>query len=395
MGEKFTPIPRFEQDAGLIIDGVNASTNRKITPLARPRFFTRKRPGAAPERFDIDLLGSAFGLASGSEHSCAGATPFCENDCYSIEAERTFRGTGTSMRRHYELLSQASYDEMRATCSAILNGYNLRCERMGIPQHRRIFRWHWAGDIFSLDYARAISVAFAENPEVSGAIYTRVFQPELNAVPELLKADNLNVFLSTDPDNLDRSAEVYAENPDRLRFAFLGQDYLHAQSLVDKMRCKNVPNFDADSLVEAHVDELGQMPYMHGGILFCPELYPYGTLKKDGMRRFVDLTMPVLDSVKAEQAQAVAQARDFDITNVDHRGACSHCKACYGNQFKHVVFVKFKEMHHVNGAKLSPQQIAMGEVLEAVPVQIKPKLRGVSVALSGLVDEEPHPTLFD
>lgn len=392
MGEKFTPVPRFEEDQDLIIDGVNASTNRKISPLARPRFFTRKRRGAAPERFDIDLLGSAFGLASGSEFSCAGATPFCENDCYSIEAERTFRGTGASMRRHFELLSQASYDEMRATCSAIINGFNLRCERMGVPESRRIFRWHWAGDIFSLDYARAISAAFSENPQVSGAIYTRVFQPDMNAVPELITADNLNVFLSTDPDNLNRAAEVYRANPDKLRFAFLGQDYTHAQQLVARMIAKNVPNFDPHSLTQAYVDEHGQMPFQHGGTLFCPELYPYGTLKQDGSRRFVDLTMPVPTALKAEQSSAEAEGREMDITNVDHRGACSHCMACYGNQFKHVVFVKFKEMHHVNGARIAPQQMAMAEV-QQVPLIIKPKQKGVRAPISAVVEEPP--SLFD
>ncbi|MCA9349181.1 hypothetical protein KC878_03510 [Candidatus Saccharibacteria bacterium] len=396
MGERYKPVPKTDSDKDLILPGVYPSTNRKISPLCNYRTFTRRGREEA-ERFDIDRLGAAFGLASGPEHSCSGATEFCANDCYSIEAERTFSGTGNSMRRNYEQLKAASFEQMRATCSAILNGYNLRCERMGVPADKRIFRWHWAGDIFSRDYARAIAAAFNENPTVMGAIYTRVYQPDLNVVPELIKAPNLRVFLSVDPDNLERAAEVYREYHRSVRLAFLGQDYHHGRTLAEKMAGLGVPDLDVTQLVEASIDSDGHMPYSYPDLLYCPELYPYGKKRRDGSRSFLSLTVPDYVELKIEQANARAEAREVDISRVKHRGACSACMACYSHSAlhtRHVIFVKNKEMHSQKGTPGGLYQAAMSEVLD-VPVEIARRRRPASLAVANQVSLEDHPSLFD
>jgi hypothetical protein len=72
------------------------------------------------------------------------------------------------------------------------------------------YRLHWAGDIFSPEYARAIAIAVKTNSDIKFWIYTRSFF----AVPMLVDIPNLIVYLSLDPVNVQQGMLVYATHKD-------------------------------------------------------------------------------------------------------------------------------------------------------------------------------------
>ena len=73
-----------------------------------------------------------------------------------------------------------------------------------------LWRWHWSGDVISEDHAVAIVEASCAFPDVEMAIYTRSFH-----LLDLLSArpDNLIVWLSGDPANLDQLREAHKAHP--------------------------------------------------------------------------------------------------------------------------------------------------------------------------------------
>lgn len=349
-------------------NGPGVSTNRKISPLVRHRNLSD--PGQPEDRYDIDLVKAAFGLASGPECSCPGATNYCANDCYSMSIEGNMIVVGEKMRRNLAVLQLASPEAQARYVDDILKGYIQRCEKRNVPESRRIFRWHWAGDVFSHNYAAAIAEGFRNNPGVKGAIYTRTYQEDFNVVPILKGIDNLNLYLSVDQDNWRRALEVYSEDPKSIRLAFLGEDYAHANQTVGLMVAAGAPNLDVGDLLVDTIDEDGYLPFHYSDILRCPEEYPYS-------RNYLDLSNPFPPDMKAETVAAKKEGREIDMGNVRLLGACAACMACYkpnkdGQRIhKHVIFVKKKVMDGV-GRRPDPNQLAAGDIA-AVPVEIKPK----------------------
>ena len=67
------------------------------------------------------------------------------------------------------------------------------------------YRLHWAGDVFDSQYARALREAMERHPKIQFWGYTRSFA----VVPELLKARNLRLYISLDPQNVKAGTECW------------------------------------------------------------------------------------------------------------------------------------------------------------------------------------------
>ena len=381
------------EEIDLVDEVLQLSTNRKISAWQKGREYQpsgKKRKG----RYDEDLLLAAFGLASGPGKSCPGATAFCAADCYSITMEQNIRDVGRRMQINFELLKRAGEEELLLSFDGFLKAFVDRCDQYGVPRHLRIFRWQWAGDIYNHAHARAIAEATRRNPGVLATVYTRTYQPELNVVPELFDVDNLNVYLSVDPDNWRRALEVYSDHYDLLRLAFLGTDYHQGIKLAVQMADAGAPDIDVSALRVAELDMDDYMPHRHDGLIVCPEEFPYRRLRADGTRVHLGLAVPYRDTLLAEQERAAATGKPINLRNIRYRGACAACRACYGGGPQHVIFAKHKVLHHRPGSSASQHQQVLGASVEVQPATVGRKPRRATTAKDSR--EQPTPeSLFD
>lgn len=203
---------------------------QKLTSIAR-------RCEAGPDSvrpeggYFVPLEPNAFGLPA--IETCPGRTEYCEQDCYALQTEFR-RATYEKLQRNHEaLLATQSIEEMADLLRAMMLDYVGRADKLGVPPNKRNFRIHWDGDFFSTDYAKAWRQVIQENPEVQFWAYTRSFQPSINVIPVLDGLENLDLFMSVDHQNVDRAAEVLAENTD-VKVAYL-VDYFED---VDALRAR-------------------------------------------------------------------------------------------------------------------------------------------------------------
>lgn len=201
----------------------------------------------------IPTTSNSFGLPAGT--SCPGKTPFCKS-CYAKRSENGER-VGEAMRHNLELLQEAGTDEaMAELLIEMLDRYVAEAERKRIPERDRIFRIHWDGDFFSLDYAAAWAHAIAQFPDVAFWAYTRSFVEPVNVVPILVGIDNLRLYLSVDDWNREFAMVVAAEYPEVL-LAICTIDYETGRQIVGDRRSIVCP------------ENAGKMPLMKDGRGAC------------------------------------------------------------------------------------------------------------------------------
>lgn len=204
--------------------GLTLSRDRKVAPL-----------GVYDERWKrwIPSVANSFGLPS--VVTCPGRTAFCES-CYAGNSEG-MPSVLTALQRNHQLLLEAGTTEAMAELLRVMVGrFWRRCTRPnrgGTPllEHERVFRIHWDGDFFSLDYARAWAVVIAEFPGVRFWCYTRSFVEPVDVVPVLVGLPNLALYLSTDEGNVDAALEHWIQH-DHVQLALCGTDYTSARALV-------------------------------------------------------------------------------------------------------------------------------------------------------------------
>jgi hypothetical protein len=85
-----------------------------------------------------------------------------------------------------------------------------RKELRRLKQRGHIFRHHWSGDVLSVEHAKAIKAIADMFGDTSFWIYTRTWW----AAGHLRGADNLSVFLSTDPVNIEQMLVTQAAMPE-------------------------------------------------------------------------------------------------------------------------------------------------------------------------------------
>lgn len=200
------------------------STDRKTANLATPN---GKQAAIA----------NAFGLPSGLEYSCPGATSVCSRVCYAGKLERIFPAMRKVMLANWEAIRDAPYWDMRAMLGNMIADFVADCDRRNaFPA----FRIHHDGDFFSRDYAQAWADTCRAFPNVQFWVYTRSFTPGINVTDILADIPNLTVYLSVDADNERYAQTIIAEHPGIL-IAVLAQTADSAADMVKDIRESNRP----------------------------------------------------------------------------------------------------------------------------------------------------------
>lgn len=202
------------------------SSDRKVSPRGT---YQESR-----DRWTPRVLNS-LGLPAGD--SCPGMTAFCR-DCYASSAEQS-AGVRKLVQHNLALLQSCSSVEEMAVLLVDAIG---RYERYAIRNHVMplLFRVHWDGDFFSVDYARAWAVAVRLFPRIRFWVYTRSFRPPVDVIPELVGIPNLKVYLSIDAANHVEAEAQRARWPE-LHGAYCGRDYRRARGLRPEMQWSAVP----------------------------------------------------------------------------------------------------------------------------------------------------------
>lgn len=168
------------------------------------------------------MVGNSFGLPAGD--SCPGKTEWCfgpRGSCYADKLQGAWTSVDRLVKHNLTLLEAcgSNVDSMVSLLRPLVEETNWRGED-------KIWRWHWDGDVFSRPYAAAIAETCRLTPDVQHYLYTRSF-----FAVDLLKADNLVVYLSIDPFNLEAGQECLAQNP-WVKVAFCARTWADTEELA-------------------------------------------------------------------------------------------------------------------------------------------------------------------
>lgn len=203
-------------------NGLHLSHDRKVSPQAIYQ--------ASRDRW-IPTIPNSFGLPS--VDSCPGRTPFCTS-CYAIRSENGER-VRELVEHNLELLAAGNDETMAQLLIEMLARYRAEADRVGVSERDRIFRIHWDGDFFSLDYASAWAHVCSQFIDVSFWAYTRSFVAPVNVVPILAGIPNLALYLSADPWNIEAAREMVDAYPD-VHLAVCAIDYDSAREMAGDRR---------------------------------------------------------------------------------------------------------------------------------------------------------------
>lgn len=180
-------------------------------------------------------IANAFGLPSGRDFSCPGATSVCERVCYAGKLEKIYSGVKNVLVANFDQLKNADLDTMVTLLDEMVTEFSAECEK---KNGSKKFRIHWDGDFFSMDYAVAWATVVIRHPDIQFWVYTRSFIPEMNVIPVIADIPNLSVYLSVDRDNLEHAKVIRKEFPGVL-WAFLGES--NESTKADMLSLANRP----------------------------------------------------------------------------------------------------------------------------------------------------------
>jgi hypothetical protein len=196
-------------------------------PLIRSK--DRKVANAVTPNGKQASIANTFGLPSGKDFSCPGATSVCERICYAGKLEKLFPGVKGVLLNNWELLKNADHDTMEALLSEMIDGFRKDCEKRKAPL---LFRIHWDGDFFSDEYAFAWKHVVLNNPDIQFWVYTRV----KSAAVMLKDMDNLSLYYSADSENIKEAVDL--KNTYGIRMAYLAQNFAVGQEQMKEMTGK-------------------------------------------------------------------------------------------------------------------------------------------------------------
>lgn len=153
---------------------------------------------------------NSFGLPSGKAFSCPGATTFCERICYAGKLEKVYKGVRAILEHNWNLVKDADIATLESLLSAMISEFVSETVKNGGSMD---FRIHWDGDFFSRDYAQAWANVIRAFPDVHFWVYTRSFTDTVFVIDILAGIDNLTVYLSADPVNIDMANDVASRFP--------------------------------------------------------------------------------------------------------------------------------------------------------------------------------------
>jgi hypothetical protein len=240
-------------------DWLKLSHDRKVSPQGYWQKADPNRKSVPTGRW-VPLIPNSFGLPAGE--TCPGKTKFCES-CYAANTENYSPQVRNNMLHNLRLLTEAAtVDGMALLIYEMISRYVAEAERRDVAAKDMVFRIHWDGDFFSLDYAVAWATAMCQFPLVQFWTYTRSFREPVDVVPVLSQVPNLTLYISVDQYNIE-AANRY---PD-VRRAACADDYLHARDLApEALPCP---------------ENSGKMRLMNGGRGACTDCKWCITGKRD------------------------------------------------------------------------------------------------------------------
>jgi hypothetical protein len=212
-------------------DELKLSTDRKVSP----RGYWQEG-GVRRGRWLASTLNS-FGLPPHT--TCPGATQFCSS-CYAINSMQS-QGVAGLLNHNLRLLQAADgVSGMADLLAAMVARFRRQADTQHLTDAERVFRIHWSGDFFSIDYTLAWAEAIRSSPDVRFWAYTRSFTPPVDAVPILARLPNLALYLSVDRWNVDAAIDSRRRHP-TIRLAYCDVDYAHARTLAVRAEASPVP----------------------------------------------------------------------------------------------------------------------------------------------------------
>jgi hypothetical protein len=206
-------------------------------------------------------IANTFGLPAGKAFSCPGATDFCSKICYAGKLEKIFKGAKDILMHNWELVKDAPETRIFDLLDEMLTAFESECDRRGA---RKLFRIHWDGDFFSTGYTDAWHAAIMAHPDIQFWVYTRVAE----AVTILRNLDNLSLYFSADPDNIELAKEL--QSVFGVRIAYVDKSFAIAKDNgVKGIRCPE--NNKKVALITANGSacvSCGQCVFARNDILF-------------------------------------------------------------------------------------------------------------------------------
>lgn len=189
------------------------SKDRKVTNSVMPS-------GKTPR------IANSFGLPAGKKFACPGATSVCESVCYAGKLEKVYKGVRDVLVHNWELLKDADLPTMEMLLTDMIDEFIAECEKFGAE---KLFRIHWDGDFFNLEYVKAWKSVILSRPEVQFWVYTR----SEFAIPELTGVPNLGLYFSTDSENLELGEGL--KKTYGVKLAYLADTFADGQEVIKNM----------------------------------------------------------------------------------------------------------------------------------------------------------------
>jgi hypothetical protein len=179
------------------------SKDRKVTNAVSPN-------GKSP------TIANTFGLPSGKAFSCPGATSVCEKICYAGNLERIYKGVKEILFKNWDQLKDAKYPEMVRLLDEMIVDFKKDCDKRNAE---KLFRIHWDGDFFNVQYAIAWAAVIKKHSDVQFWVYTR----SAFAVPVLQNISNLALYFSADDANFELASELKEKTG--VKLAYLAENF--------------------------------------------------------------------------------------------------------------------------------------------------------------------------
>lgn len=196
-----------------------------MNTLTLKRSKDRKVANAATPKGAV-AIANAFGLPNGKRYSCLNQTDVCKSVCYAGNLERMYPNVRDLLMHNWVLMSNSSKEEMIRLIADMIADFVADCERRGAEP---LFRIHWDGDFFSLDYVRAWDAVIAAHPEVTFWVYTR--NPQAAALLAEHEHANLGLYFSADAENWKFATSLRRAYGNQIRLAVLAETFEAARAM--------------------------------------------------------------------------------------------------------------------------------------------------------------------
>jgi hypothetical protein len=229
------------------------SKDRKVTNAVSPN-------GKTP------TIANTFGLPSGKAYSCPGATSVCEKICYAGKLEKVYKGVKDVLVNNWEQLKDAKYPKMVMLLDEMIISFKADCDKRKAD---KLFRIHWDGDFFSVQYAIAWATVIKKHSDVQFWVYTR----SDFAVPVLQNIPNLALYFSADDANFELASKL--KETTGVKLAYLAENFAMGKAKMLEITVKSaVPCPENNKKLALITDKgsacvtCGQCVYERNDILF-------------------------------------------------------------------------------------------------------------------------------